>query len=384
MIKLTNQRGSTILIALCLLLMLTLIGIMAVNTSTTDIDLAFNKVHSEQAFYIAEAGAQRAIAILKNDKTWDSGFANVGFNGGTYTVTVIDSSTDAALFDSVLVTSQGTAREASAIVELTLVPGIYHPFRFALFGDSAVETKNSMNTDSYNSDSGSYAATQENLFGDVGSNGVVTVKNGAFVGGDAVTSQSGGLDINPGATIAGVSADDVPEQEIPPVPQSEFDAAAISNDNLTGITGSYSYDPGSHAFETANSVVLTGGTYYFSSFILKNSADLSVAPGASVTIYVTGDIEIKNSGGTNVGGDPADLIFYSQGDIVLKNSSELRGVFYSSEGEGDLRNSADFYGSVVAQNIVVHNSANFHYDRHLGNITFPGAGDLAVVAWRQL
>jgi len=379
-----NQKGSALLISLCLLFMLTLIGIMAVNTSTTDIDLSFNELHGDKAFYIAEAGVRRAYAELKNDKTWTSGFSAVSLGEGTYTVTVEDSSVNAALVDSVIVRSTGVVRDASRIVELTLVPEMLKPFKYALFGDSAVEGKNSMNTDSYNSDSGSYFATNENSNGDVGSNGSITVKNGAFIGGDVQTSQSGGASVHPGATVTGTVTDAAPPQDIPVVPQTDFDAAAAANDNLTAIAGTYSYDPGTNAFESRSNVVLTGGTYYFSSFILKNAASLSVAPGAEATIYVTGDIEIKNSGGLNVGGDPGDLVFLSQGDLVLKNSSEARAVFYSPEGKGDLRNSADFYGSVVAQSIIVHNSANFHYDRNLGNTSIGNSGDLAAVSWREL
>ena len=103
-----------------------------------------------------------------------------------------------------------------------------------------------------------------------------------------------------------------------------------------------------------------------------------------MTIYVTGDIELKNSSEVNDGGVPGDLQFYSQGDIVLKNSGDIYATFYSPDGFGDLRNSGDFYGSIVAQDILVHNSAGFHYDRQLQDIIRTGDGTLVVVAWRKL
>jgi len=65
-----NERGSALLISLCLLAMLTLIGIMAIQNTNTEIDLAYNKTHSDKAFYIAEAGAKRAFVDINNDNDW--------------------------------------------------------------------------------------------------------------------------------------------------------------------------------------------------------------------------------------------------------------------------------------------------------------------------
>ncbi len=381
---LRNNRGSALLMSLCLLFMLTLIGIMALQNSNTDIDLAFNKSHSDKAFYIAEAGAKRAVVEIWSDPSWDAGFAEVSFAGGKYSVTITDSSDNSALDDTVIVTATGRLPDAASTVEIMLARKVSYPFQAALFGDDNVDLKNSMETDSYNSDSGTYASTQEYMHGDVGSNGTITVKNGAHVGGDVVTSQTGGATVHPGSVVTGSVIDDAPHQDIETIPQSEYDYAAVDNDNLTGISGSYSYDPSTYAFESTSDVVLGDGVYYFSSLILKNSASLSIAPGAQAIVYVTGDIEIKNSGDVNVDGDPADLIFYSRGDIVLKNSGELRGVFYSPGGSGDLRNSGDFYGSIVANDIIVHNKALFHYDRALSKLKKKFDGKLKQVAWQEI
>ena len=65
-----NQKGSAILIVIALIGMLTGVGIMSVDRATTDIDLAYNQLQSDRAFYIAEAGLQRAIAELRNDDSW--------------------------------------------------------------------------------------------------------------------------------------------------------------------------------------------------------------------------------------------------------------------------------------------------------------------------
>jgi len=380
----SNQRGSAILIALALIGMLSILGIMAAKNSNTDIDLSFNQAHFDGAFYLADAGAKRAINELSADSDWRDGFHAEPFGEGFYTVTVVDTASDSTLADTVIVRATGLLDGAVSIVEYELVPDVFNPFAHAMFGDDGIEIKNGFATDSYNSDSGSYAATRDTLGGDVGSNKSVDMKNGSYVGGSVSNATSGGNSIHPGATVTGDTSDSHPEVNLPIVPQSEFDAAEISSVAGDSISGNYSYNSSTKTFQTTKTCTFASGTYYFSSMILKNSAEIIIAPGADVTIYITGDIEMKNSASLNAGGDPDACQIYSQGDFVLKNSGGMVCTFYNPEGSADLRNSGDFYGSIIANDIICHNSANFHYDRNLGNITMGGAGSLAVVAFREV
>lgn len=364
--------------------MLSLVAIMAMDTSSIDMELSFNVANSERAFYVAEAGAKRAFITINENPGWTDGFSDVAFGDGAFAVTITDSSITPALADTVVVRSTGDLMEAQATIEMALVPKKNNPFLKALFGENSVEIKNSFETDSYNSDSGSYAATQEWLDGDIGSNGSIAVHNSATIGGNVSTSLPGGLNVNAGATIYGDTTSTAPEDHPAPVPQSEFDWALANNDNSAGISGTFSYNAATKALESADDVVLGDGVYFFSSVILKNSATLSIAPGAKVTIYVTGDIELKNSASMNTAGLPQDLVIYSQGDFVLKNSGDINAVFYNPEGAADLRNSGAFFGAIVAYDIICHNSAKFHYDRNLGKIERPSNGEMEIVAWREL
>ncbi|MBU0984749.1 MAG: hypothetical protein KKA42_12805, partial [candidate division Zixibacteria bacterium] len=321
--KLNSQKGGALLISLLLIGMLALLGTLAVENATTDVDLSYNQSHCEEAFYIAEAGARRAVAELQNTPGWDSGYAGLSLGGGTYDVSVTDSSANPALDDTVIIVSTGTTFGGNSTIELTIVPEESRPFRYAMFADNTVDIRNGMVTDSYCSDSGGYALTNVTSGGDVGSNGIIGVKNGALVGGDVMTSLDGGLDIHSSATVTGDTSSTAPEQELEEIPAAEYAWAEATSIAGTGITGSYSYDPATDAFISSGTAVLSSGVYFFSSVILKNSASLQVAPGASVTIYVTGDVEIKNSAEVNPGGAPGDLMIYSQGDFVLKNSGDI-------------------------------------------------------------
>ncbi len=67
--RLKNEQGFTLLIFLSLLLMLTMIGVAAVMTSSTDVDIAGNDLHSISAFYAAEGGVEKAVSEIRTSYT---------------------------------------------------------------------------------------------------------------------------------------------------------------------------------------------------------------------------------------------------------------------------------------------------------------------------
>ena len=102
LIKLFQERGTAILIVMALIAMLTAVGIMSVDRATVDITLSFNQLSEEQAFYVAEAGLQHGFAELNRDFTWRAGIVTLPVGDGFYIVTVIDSTTDSTLADTVV------------------------------------------------------------------------------------------------------------------------------------------------------------------------------------------------------------------------------------------------------------------------------------------
>jgi Tfp pilus assembly protein PilX len=60
-----NEAGSVMVAALMILALLTIIGISAIKTSTTESHLAVNTLLYERAFYAAEAGFEHAKGVLK-------------------------------------------------------------------------------------------------------------------------------------------------------------------------------------------------------------------------------------------------------------------------------------------------------------------------------
>ena len=62
----TSQRGAALPMVLLVLLFLTLLGSMAMNTSSVEVRLAANERNYQQAVYVAEAGLAHMRAILES------------------------------------------------------------------------------------------------------------------------------------------------------------------------------------------------------------------------------------------------------------------------------------------------------------------------------
>ena len=73
---------------------------------------------------------------------------------------------------------------------------------------------------------------------------------------------------------------------------------------------------------------------------------------------------------TNETQDSTKLYFYGLptcDSIILKNSSDFYGAIYAPNAMLDIRNSGEIYGSFVGEDMILHNSVNFHYDYALQN-----------------
>jgi Tfp pilus assembly protein PilX len=116
-----RQAGSVLLLVVFLVALLaaTVMGHLQVNTE--ELQLMQNQMGAAEALAIAEAGLNDALAQLRQDATWSSGFAGKPFGGGSYTVTV-----RAATLEATGITSRGfVARvQADVAVESGGPPGL--------------------------------------------------------------------------------------------------------------------------------------------------------------------------------------------------------------------------------------------------------------------
>ena len=385
---LDNNRGSALLISLAVMAMLALVALMAVHRSQTDFELSYNQLHEEQAFYVAEAGMQEALVAINADNDWRAGFARVGFGNGVYSVTLIDSSIDTTLFDTVIIRSTGLVDGGTARVELETAPEYKHPFKFGMFGDAGITLDKNTCTDSYNSDSGSYAETVLDSMGDIGSNGTITSSKDVNFGGNISVATDGGISLGVNNTVTGDTTSTADSVDLDIIPDSEYDWARDNSDALTGISGSgYSYIHGQRdliAGADAN-IVLASGVYYFNNITLGQRSTLSLAPGAEVTLYVNGDIILNQASTVNDGGVPPDLMIYSRGSSLQFDQDNIfYGVFYGPDAHIQYDQTTEAYGALVGNTLQLDEGACFHYDRTLANITKGKTGRMFALSWGEI
>ena len=91
------------------LLSAVVMGMLQVNTE--EVQLMQNYVNAAQALAIAEAGLNDALAQIRTNASWQTGFTGKSFSGGTYTVTV-----NGGTITSVGTSSQGFSAKVQAKV----------------------------------------------------------------------------------------------------------------------------------------------------------------------------------------------------------------------------------------------------------------------------
>jgi len=89
--RIRDERGAVLVIALVILAYLTIIGILAASTSTTDIQIANNEKLHNIVFYAADAGIEVGRAALNDLKVSDAGSWDNLLQG----VTTLDNAIDA-------------------------------------------------------------------------------------------------------------------------------------------------------------------------------------------------------------------------------------------------------------------------------------------------
>ncbi len=386
--KLQTIRGSALLIALLLTGMLSLIAIMAIESSNTDIELSYSQSHLDAAFYNAEAGAKRAFVALNDNDDWRSGYADFGFGQGTFSVNLFDSLTTPSLADTVVIRSRGDVREAQAEVEMWTVPVYINPFVWAMFADSAITMDQTTCTDSYNSDSGAYAATVLQDEGSIGTNGRISTSKTVTIGGDAKTAVGGSITLGAGSQVLGDTSTTQDSVNIDIIPQSEYDWARTNSLAPLGLSGTgWSYNNGTRKLTMGSysSVVLQSGVYYFSEIVMGQGSTISLAPGAQVRIYMSGNIDFNQNGRVNASGAPQNLQIYSQGNLFqLDQGNIFCGTFFGPNAHIQYDQTTQVYGALVGNSIKLDKGACFHYDRNLAKIRHGTTGEMIQVAWKEL
>ena len=148
---LKNQDGMVLLTSLMLMVILFVLGTTAYLITSNDLKIGGNFKTSKQAFYVAEAGIQHAVGLLREREDYDAILQNnailigsdADFAGGTYDVVVTDNDDGDGNLNldqdkKVYITSTGSKDGATAAIRVLFL-GNYVPFpvpgAVAILGD---------------------------------------------------------------------------------------------------------------------------------------------------------------------------------------------------------------------------------------------------------
>ncbi len=112
---------------------------------------------------------------------------------------------------------------------------------------------------------------------------------------------------------------------------------------------------------------------------ISGAGKIIVNPGASLEIFVAGDVTIGGNGIQNLTHDPRKVaIFCTSGSttdsVQYTSSADFYGVIYSENKPIDIRQNANFYGALLSGQYVRFSTnavaPNFHYDTSLRKVRF--------------
>ncbi len=312
---LKNSRGSALVVALLMLIMLSFIGIASITTSVRDMDISHNTTQKTKAFNVAEAGIELSLATVNANPVWRTGFSNQSMGGGTFDVAVVDSSTDVSLAGNLRVTSTGHLGDAQSVIEAIFGPPGVHPlYNNAIYAGNYLEYDPDADTQSWSAtmNFGGTGSEKDLITGDVFFNGNV------HSGGQ---SQVNGT-INAGGTITGN----------PPTGDANSYVDYLEPPDLAGMNyGSTSdfYINSSSPWNSKGQIASTDPRHIF---VKEYRSDLAKDKGISFTNtnYFLGDPwESKNIDKVSVSSDGNHKVYFVDGNLWIEPVGETSQIIKS-------------------------------------------------------
>jgi len=373
-----KEAGFAIGLVLTAFVILIVIGIGLLNIGLQGRLQAVRAASEISAKCAADSGLTKALYEMNKKlavKPWSEGVLPQATNeilpnsGATFSYTVTGSVDSGYIVESV-----GRYGRAEKIVRSVLhLAGLFE--EGAVFTIGSIELKSGTVVDSYNSD-----GDDGNML--IGTNsttaGSLIIKSGVTIEGDIAIGAGG----DPSLVIVGESGEAVTGEIYTMAETYTFTSITVP-DSLTKLpkstiiatTETISSDARFNSFDLSIGQVIKIDqpvTIYVSGNVdLKNSAQLQIVDGGSLTMYVGGSFVSKEGSLlNNLSEDSKKFQIFgldSCTSIDLMNGGQFYGTIYAPNANIKFRNSVDVYGSVMGKSFIQMASGALHYNASLSD-----------------
>ncbi|MEI8012420.1 MAG: hypothetical protein WCI27_08095 [Candidatus Omnitrophota bacterium] len=414
-----RKKGVGIVAAVLIMLIVGVMGATMASLSGDNSMSSVNYFKSQQAFFLAESGVQRALyEVSKGGGAW-AGWSGTDPKTIQQTLTGYgdyDISIAAPASKTPVITAKGyvpgrsAAGRAVRVVTFT-AKGINLFGQYAGFANGSsggngivVTMVGSSLTDSYDSSIGPYNVSgNKGSDGNIGTNADISTAGSAHIYGNVTTGPAGTF--NDQSDVSGTITHDsnvvLPAVVVPPLLLNC--TAGCTNGGSISLTGSgaqtipsgnYQYSKISATGSAVVTIVGPANIYITGSTSLKTTGSAQIAVSAASTgpviIYFAGNVDTAGSGIVNNSTIPSNFQLYgsstSSQDVKLTGSAAFYGVVYAPHGDVSLAGSSGSYGSFIGDELSLVGSSAIHHDVNLANMTLPSfmSNTWQVSGWKEV
>lgn len=400
-----GRRGSTLVVVVSLIVMLMAMGLAFVDLATRHSKSAQAHFSDRRAFYLADAGINEAVSVVRLGGLGSLGNINtpVRMGGGLFWVEVTDLGGGQLRLVSTALVESGRAT-IEVVIDSSF--GLDAPLFDNVLNSSKAPLTLSSNVlvDSFDSMLGTYASQVVNVYDGVSYAGAnawvrsamdILVSTNARVFGDAIPG--------PGQAVVLAGASSY---------VSGSTAPAAQNFNFDPISPPAIASTGPYTAVSGTVTVMPAGQHGFDAFTIEDDAILRIEGPAEIVVtsftgMKKGVLEIdarlgpvtfycmgpySQGGGFRsvpIADSPAAIAFMVDGvqDISFDPNAAVYGAYYVPEGNISFGSNCEFWGAMAAASVTMESNMKFHFDESLMDYwiseTGQGDGEKKLLAWYE-
>jgi hypothetical protein len=357
--KVTNERGQSLVFALIIISVLMISLVSVLLFTRTDLQQSQKQTNRNNAYYIAEAGLQRAIhevdTSLLNEQAPGTFFSDPNFNGGSYEVTVTPKTNASGENIGYTLLSTGTYRNERKTLSAWIRQPLGYsllPLNYAIYakGNASIHTLSAL-----------LNLHNIRVNGNVHTNGTVAMTNTGLLSSNPVINGMVSSTSLSNIQVQGLPSGKKTVRSFMPMPEFDFDSArevakregVYVNDNVSSLS-LLGIGPSSKVIFVDGNLSLTG-------------VDLLGISLLNRTIIVNGNF----SGALSVGG--ATLVNTNL-NIIAKENIEFLGAVTGLQVNGIIF--AQGYNR--STNLPDPNTGNISVAGHLEVNGYLGGNNISV------